>query len=228
MTRTEDERREARELSDGEDKMTIEPPLLMYDHNSGDRYWDPVRAAYVTRITPGRFVLARGAEAVVTRVGVGMCVCARDPGAGIGGLAHFILPAGHEIDNRWDGTAVSAMMRYGNVAMEYLVTAVCKAGGERHRIELMIFGGARLAGHLDGVADRHIEFIHAYAETEKMPIVNQDIGDDYAREVAVYPGVGTAQVSTLTHTAAEAILANEVNHMNAIESASRSGEVILF
>ena len=228
MTGKEDRQRRAHELLDHEDKVTIKPPLLMYDHDSGERHWDPVRAAYVTRIAPGRFVLARGAEAVVTRVGVGMCVCARDPDAGIGGLAHFILPAGCDTDNQWDGTAVSAMMRYGNVAMEYLVTAVCKAGGERHRIELMIFGGARLGGHPHEVADRHIRFIQTYAEAEKMAIVNQDIGDDYAREVAVYPGVGTAQVSTLTHTAAEAILADEIDHMNAIESASRSGEVILF
>jgi chemotaxis receptor (MCP) glutamine deamidase CheD len=78
------------------------------------------------------------------------------------------------------------------------------------------------------VAERHIAFIRAYAEAEKMQIVEQDLGDDYAREVAVYPGVGTVQVSVLADSAAQAILADEETHLTALESTAPTGEVILF
>jgi chemotaxis protein CheD len=203
-------------------------PFLLHGDPASNRYWDPVRMINVTRVEPGYFALARGAEVIQTRVGVGICVCARDPHVGIGGLAHFMLPSSERLEIRWDGTAVSALMRYGNVAMEYLVTAVCKAGGDRNRIELMVFGGARLAARLHEVAERHIAFIRAYAEAEKMQIVEQDLGDDYAREVAVYPGVGTVQVSVLADSAAQAILADEETHLTALESTAPTGEVILF
>lgn len=203
-------------------------PFLLHGDPETNRYWDPVRTSYVTWIQPGYFTLARGAEVALTHVGVGICVCARDPHAGVGGLAHFILPSSDGTEAHWDGTAVSAMMRYGNVTMEYLVTAVCKAGGERHRIELMVFGGARMVAHLHEVAERHIAFIRAYSKAENMRIVEQDIGDDYAREVAVYPGVGTVQVSALTQTAAQAILANEESHLSALQSVSPTGDVTLF
>lgn len=203
-------------------------PLLLHDDKVKSRYWDPALTSYVTRVQPGFYTVARGTEAVMASVGAGMCVCVRDPYLGIGGLAQFLLPLENETPSTWDGTAVSAMMRFGNVAMEYLITAVCKAGGERHRLELMAFGGARLAVHMHALAECHVSFIRAYAEAEQLPVVEEDVGDNYAREVAYYPGMGTAQVRTLTHSAAQTIIEREVAYLVDLTAVPTVDDVILF
>ena len=203
-------------------------PLLLRNDRATSRYWDPALTSYVTRVQPGFYTVARGTEAVMASVGAGMCVCARDPYLGIGGLAQFLLPLDKEMPSTWDGTAESAMMRFGNVAMEYLITAVCKAGGQRHRLELMAFGGARLAVHMHALAECHVNFIRAYAEAERMPVVEEDVGDNYAREVAYYPGKGTAQVHTLTHSATQTIIEREAAYLVDVTAVPTVDDIVLF
>lgn len=203
-------------------------PLLLHNDRAKSRYWDPALTSYVTRVQPGFYTVARGSEAVMSSVGAGMCVCVRDPYLGIGGLAHFLLPLEKETPSTWDGTAVSAMMRFGNVAMEYLITAVCKAGGQRQRLELMAFGGARLATHMHALAECHVSFIRAYAEAEQLPVVEQDVGENYAREVAYCPGMGTARVRALTHLAAQTIIEREAAYLGDLAAVAIVDDVILF
>ena len=60
---------------------------------------------------------------------LGSCVamCLRDPGAGIGGMNHFLLPEG-------EGAGTDAGRRYGAYAMELLINDVLKRGGRRDRL----------------------------------------------------------------------------------------------
>lgn len=203
-------------------------PLLLLDDKTISRYWDPALTRYVTRVQPGFYTIARGADAIVTRVGAGMCACVRDPELGIGGLAHFVLPPDEGASIRWNDSAVSTMMRVGNVVMEYLITGICKAGGQRNRLELMAFGGARLEAHLHALAERHVRFINAYSEAEQLPVVEQDLGKTQAREISYYPGMGQAQVRTLTPVAAQSIMEQESAYLDDLMAVPVTGDVTLF
>ena len=202
--------------------------FLLHDESAVSRFWDPVLGSYVTRVQPGFYTLAQGTEVVMTTVGAGICACVRDPELRIGGLAHFLLPTEDGASEAWNGTAVSTIMRFGNVAMEYLITAVCKMGGRRDRLELMVFGGANLATHMSDVAERHVAFIQAYAETEELPVIEQDTGNSYAREVAYYPGMGTVRVRALTRPAAQDIIEREQIYLCALAKVPSSDDVTLF
>jgi len=79
-------------------------------------------------------------DMVLTTV-LGSCVsaCIRDPGTGIGGMNHFMLPDDGGDPNRDSSDA----MRYGSYAMEVLINELIKSGARRSGLEAKVFGGGR-------------------------------------------------------------------------------------
>src|SRR5690349_15585026 len=76
-----------------------------------------------------------GKRPTVVRTVLGSCiaVCLRDPWAHVGGMNHFLLPAGAQ------GQQGSA--RYGVQAMEMLINACMQHGADRRCLEAKVFGG---------------------------------------------------------------------------------------
>lgn len=116
----------------------------------------------------------------VVRTVLGSCiaVCLYDPTTGVGGMNHFLLPipsTDHELN-----------ARYGIHAMEVLINACMKRGGERRRFEAKVFGGGhvlRIAHTEQSVPQSNIRFVQDFLQTEDIPIVSGDLGDSVAREV---------------------------------------------
>ena len=76
----------------------------------------------------------------VTTLGLGSCVgiAIRDPIAGIGGLAHIMLPDSTQIKEN------SNIAKFADTGIEELVRCIVKAGGVRSRLEAKIAGGAQM------------------------------------------------------------------------------------
>lgn len=165
------------------------------------RFRDPRFQAVAVKIGPGEHhVTASADEMIVTVLGSCVAACVRDPGAGVGGMNHFMLPKGAcgVTSGSWGGASES--LRYGNVAMERLINDVLRRGGRRGSLEIKVFGGARMIGGSGGggmVGPRNADFVEAYLQAEGLPIAARHLRGDHARRVNYFPLTGRALVLEL-------------------------------
>jgi len=92
---------------------------------------------------------------IKTLLGSCVAVCLHDPERAVGGMNHFMLPRG-------DGDDAEAG-RFGVHAMDLLIGAIMKAGGDRRRLVAKVFGGAHvleISGSVVDVPRRNIDFKH--------------------------------------------------------------------
>ena len=116
---------------------------------------------------------------------LGSCVaaCLHDPGRGVGGMNHFLLPD--------DGSGTD--IRYASAAMEQLVNELLKAGADRRRLQAKLFGGARIMPNLPDIGRRNAESALAFLQNEGIPCISQSLGGSQARRVRFWPATGRAQ-----------------------------------
>jgi len=136
---------------------------------------------------------------------LGSCVsaCIYDPKSGIGGMNHFSLPGTSD-----SGTSAS----YGAHAMELLITAVMKLGGDRSRFRAKVFGGAKVlkfnSEHLN-VGAKNAEFVLKYLETEEIPVDAQCLGGTQGLLVRFQPHLGKAFAKPLASREMPAVVRSE-------------------
>jgi len=135
------------------------------------------------------------AEATLIKTLLGSCiaVCLWDPVARVGGMNHFMLPQG---DGKGDD-----LTRFGVHAMDCLIGATMKAGGERRRLTAKLFGGAHVldvAVSAGGVPQRNVDFIQTFLEREGFPVLSADVGGHQPRYVHFFTDSGRARVKRVT------------------------------
>jgi chemotaxis receptor (MCP) glutamine deamidase CheD len=139
----------------------------------------------------GDVVATRGPAVIKTLLGSCVAACIYDPETGVGGMNHFSLPGASD-----EGTSA----RYGAHAMEMLVTAIMKKGGDRNRLHAKVFGGGKVlnvtAAQLN-VGERNAEFVLKYLDAEGITVVAQDLGGTRGRLVRFRPHTGQAQAKPL-------------------------------
>jgi chemotaxis receptor (MCP) glutamine deamidase CheD len=135
-------------------------------------------------------VYASGQPMVVkTLLGSCIAVCLHDAVRGVGGMNHFMLPWGNG-----DGDDAG---RFGVHAMDLLIGAIMKAGGDRRRLVAKVFGGANVLdvpGPVVDVPRQNVEFIRTFLKEEEIPVVSADVGGRYARHVHFHTHDGRAFV----------------------------------
>jgi chemotaxis receptor (MCP) glutamine deamidase CheD len=164
-------------------------------------------------------------EPILIKTLVGSCiaVCVYDPVAQVGGMNHFMLP---DADER--GTPAEAT-RFGVHAMDCLIAAVMKAGGDRRRLLAKVFGGAHVLDmpeHEGGVPQQNVAFIRRFLEAEKLPLSANDLGGSSPREVHLFTATGRAFVRRVTNDRVVERLAHRERRTK--HRSPRYGEVLLF
>ncbi len=185
---------------------------------------DPLSGHRAVKVGPGEYHVSGEEEAVIVTV-LGSCIsaCIRDPVARVGGLNHFMLPS--SVDGGWGKAAAS--LRYGNFAMERLVNDLLARGAHRSRLEVKLFGGARLGASTDSVGARNIAFIDAYLKAEGMHAVVRHLGGTRARSVVYQPVPGRAFMRLLPE-ATETVSAVEGRLRRHLAARPVAGSVEIF
>lgn len=139
----------------------------------------------------GGEVVAMAEPAEVTTV-LGSCVavCLFSPAARVGGMNHFLLPAGP------DGSA-----RFGVGAMRLLLERVLAQGAQKHDLRAKVFGGGGTMGKRLGqrltLGEQNAELaVRALAE-ENIPILGGDVGGERGRKLVFHTDTGDVWVLTL-------------------------------
>ena len=139
------------------------------------------------------YVAADPAASLSTVLGSCISVCLFDPAAAIGGMNHFLLPAGQ-------GTEAGDL-RFGVNAMEKLINAMLKSGAAKSRLQAKLFGGARMAANLADIGDQNAAFAHSFLANEGIPCASESLGGSLARRVIFRPATGQAKVLFVRHDA---------------------------
>jgi chemotaxis protein CheD len=176
------------------------------------------------KVGPGEyFVTHKNNEMIITVLGSCVAACIRDPVAGVGGMNHFMLPESQT--GNWGGA--SANMRYGNFAMEQLVNDILRRGGQRSRLEIKVFGGARMIANGAAVGPQNADFVEAYLKAENMPIAAQHLRGRHARRIEYDPLKGGVRLLELGIDDAQ-VNAAECRFLDVIRKPRDTGSVELF
>lgn len=133
-------------------------------------------------VTQGEFKVSSDPNVTFTAV-LGSCVsaCAYDPRLNIGGMNHFLLPgdSNHTFDRM-----------LGAYLMELLLNELFKNGASKDRLQIKLFGGAKLMYSRRDPGTRNVEFIQEFAAAEGLNVVASSLGKAQGRLVEFVPSSG--------------------------------------
>jgi chemotaxis protein CheD len=137
-------------------------------------------------VIQGQYHVSSDTDLMLTTI-LGSCVaaCIRDPVAGVGGMNHFLLPGTSE--GGGEG------LRYGVQSMELLVNALLRRGARRNRLEVKLFGGARLIDGLTDVGSQNAAFGERFVRDEGLTYVGGSLRGQRARRIQYWPVSGRAR-----------------------------------
>ena len=179
-------------------------------------YFDHHFQFNAVKVLPGEYFVSGENIVIMTVLGSCIAACLWDSRARVGGMNHFMLPES-------DSTDVSG--RYGSYAMELLINEMLKLGARRETMQAKIFGGGQVMANFTtmNVGERNTSFVVNYLQTERIPIVSEDVLDIYPRKVVFFPATGKAMVKRLAHAHPEALVAQEVRGNAATVAKTTSG-----
>lgn len=209
---------------------TIEAAVLPgFEHLR--RFWDSTQQCHTVKVLPGEFYVSVQHEVVSTVLGSCVSACIFDTRRRIGGMNHFMLPSATvgSLDGS-DGWSpvVGRAARYGNDAMEQLINAILKVGGQREDLEVKIFGGGRVLAQMTDVGRRNIEFVQRYIEMERLRLTASDLGDVYPRQVQFFPDSGRVRVRQLKRSQDTVLVDGERGYLKRLANDPIQGAVELF
>jgi chemotaxis protein CheD len=138
-------------------------------------------------VVQGEFAVSDDPHMVLNTI-LGSCVaaCMRDAVAGVGGMNHFLLPGGR----RKQAGAEPEAVRYGVQSMELLLNALYGMGARRERLEVKLFGGARVVEGLSDIGRQNAAFAEQFLKSEGIRHIGGSLGGERARRVQFWPVSG--------------------------------------
>lgn len=189
------------------------------------RFFDTATSSWMVKVFPGEYYVTKNPNEVLVTV-LGSCVsaCIRDPGAGIGGMNHFMLP--HSKAGNWAGDMQST--RFGNFAMEKLINELLKAGCSRNALEIKVFGGGNVTDTQNAIGTDNSDFILRYLEAEGLRCVAQDLRGQLPRRIHYTPTTGKVIRRLLGTSESSAVAREEKDYVSRLSQRSTGGEIQLF
>jgi chemotaxis receptor (MCP) glutamine deamidase CheD len=189
---------------------------------------EPVVQRPEVTIHIGQVYATREPAAIKTLLGSCIAVCLRDPVTGVGGMNHFMLPA--PVNGSSGGSA--GISHYGIHAMDLLIGAMQKAGGDRRRLQAKLFGGGHVLRMMStgaSVPERNIQFIESFMQTERITVVSRDLGGFLPRRIEFRTDTGKVFVKRLGQQALRQVRTEENEASRAFgREGVRPGAITLF
>jgi chemotaxis protein CheD len=193
------------------------------------RTWDKGLTSWSARILPGEFYITRADEVITTVLGSCISACVRDPGRGIGGMNHFMLPEDMtQGKSAWLEVAAGLATRYGSFAMESLINGLLKLGARRDRLEMKLVGGGRVLSVGTDVGARNIAFARTWLSNEGYSVAAKDVGGNRPRRVVYFPRSGKMLVKQLQAADNQEITIRERAYLAIVAKRQLDNDIELF
>jgi chemotaxis protein CheD len=127
--------------------------------------------------------------------GLGSCVAValHDPGSGVSGLAHVMLPRAQADDGGED------LGKFADTAVKAMLSEMAELGADRDGVRAKVVGGSEMfdfSGIAEGVGRRNVEAVERELESRGIPIEAEDVGGDHGRSVRFDGATGTLMMKT--------------------------------
>ncbi|HDZ74727.1 MAG TPA: chemotaxis protein CheD [Aurantimonas coralicida] len=138
-------------------------------------------------VMQGEAKVDEGPDTILTTL-LGSCVaaCIRDPGAGVGGMNHFLLPGS-------SGQEGARAESFGLYLMELLINGLLQRGARRGHLEAKLFGGARAMDGLSEVGSKNAAFAERFLQMENITYLGGSLGGGVGRRIEYWPHTGRAR-----------------------------------
>jgi chemotaxis protein CheD len=177
-------------------------------------------------INIGGWYAGKGPAIVQTLLGSCVAVCLFDPVGKIGGMNHIMLPGEADIG------ACDAVSRYAVNAMELLINAIIKLGGNRLGLKAKAFGGSQVLPSISGentIGMRNTDFVLRFLELEEIPLLGRDLGGQDTRRVYFRTDTGEVLLKRIAFKSRSPICGRELKLQNNIhEKIEKFGNVTIF
>jgi len=151
---------------------------------------EPVATVY---LHPGQIFITGETVLVTTVLGSCVAVCLWDPIASVAGMNHFLLPS----------TPVRGAndLRYGNTAMERLISAMQSKGAVTERLVAKVFGGACVipgfSGAREAIGTKNVAAAREALTRHGITIRGEQTGGRRGRKLLFHTGHGAAYVKEI-------------------------------
>jgi chemotaxis protein CheD len=139
-------------------------------------------------------------DAVLVTLGLGSCVAVaiHDAAAGVGGLAHLLLPSISLSADR------ERPAKFPETGVPFLVERMRELGAEPRRMGARVVGGAAMFGGLQppgmvSIGERNLYAVREALALARVPLLAEDSGGDYGRSVYFYLESGRVEVRSYAH-----------------------------
>ena len=148
----------------------------------------------ISTIKQGEFRVSKSSEDRFLCV-LGSCIatCFFDPVARVGGMNHFLLPG--------RDPAATGEVKYGAHAMEQLVNALLRSGASRTRLQVSLFGGAKVIKSGGSIGANNAQFARDFVTSERFHLHDVDVGGTHGRRLSFSPATGATKVEILHNDA---------------------------
>jgi chemotaxis receptor (MCP) glutamine deamidase CheD len=137
-------------------------------------------------------------------------------------MNHILLPGRYE-SGPWPS-------RGGVHAMELLINAIMKEGGDRRKLVAKAFGAGNVVASLQSptVGEQNAAFVRSFLATERIPLVAQRLGGLRPVQVTFRTDTGKATVHTVDGSRLPTILNAEEHYRCSFAKADAEGQITLF
>jgi chemotaxis protein CheD len=154
---------------------------------------------------PGRVTIVRVAawaadrgDGVLVTLGLGSCVAImlHDPRAGVGAMAHVLLPSRHLSRDTTNAA------KFPETAVPFLIERLSELGADRRRLIGKLAGGARMFAQLMTpgsvqMGDRNVAAARAALRVAGIPLAGEAVGGGSGRSVHMTVADGRVEVQTV-------------------------------
>lgn len=152
----------------------------------------------------GQLAISKDGGEVLIAYGLGSCigVSVHDPGSGVCGLVHVLLPASEGKTPQPNEPA-----RFADTGIDALLKGLLAAGASRSRVVLKLAGGAAVLGPGNAekfkIGERNAEAIRERLKLHGLRAAREDLGGTRGRTLEVHVATGKTFVRTAASPANE-------------------------
>ena len=143
-------------------------------------------------LLPSELFSSREPHLVNTILGSCISVCLHDRVLNIGGINHYMLPY-------WNGVGL-ATPKYGNIAIEKLITQLQQMGSIKSNLVAKVFGGGEVinvGNNTFNIGKRNIEVAMSMLADHNIKIVASDTGGVLGRKLQFNTQTGTVMMKAI-------------------------------
>lgn len=155
-------------------------------------------------VQAGEYAVVTDDTVLVTLLGSCVAVCLYDPVNKVVGMNHFLLSRRKHLPALT--SKYNELGRYGEQAMQQLLSEMAAQGAVKSNLRAKAFGGASVLHSLcavkqfEHVGENNCQFIHEYLQRENIPLLASSLGGNHGMTVEFYPVDHSVRVTEITQS----------------------------